>query len=307
MNRIGVDLGGTKIAVAVMSPEGDVLFENRLLTPIGDYHATLAAIVTLVREAETAVGMVAGSGPVGIGIPGAESAGDATIKNANSTVLNGQAFHRDLAELLQQPLRLANDANCLALSEAFDGAGANAKVVFGVILGTGVGGGLVINGALIGGANRIAGEWGHNPLPWPQADEQPGQTCYCGATGCIETWLSGPALLADYRRNGGGVDVISAAAVCDQVGTGDGIAEAVLKRYYQRLARGLAAVINLIDPDVIVVGGGLSNHLPIYQQVPALWHRWVFSDRVDTRLCRADHGDASGVRGAARLWGLDDY
>ena len=306
MNQIGIDLGGTKIAVAALSPDGDMLFEKRLPTPVGDYQATLQAIESLVQEAEQAAGMIVGSGRVGIGIPGAESFVDGMIKNANSTVLNGKPFRRDLALQLQRPLRLANDANCMALSEAFDGAGANAKVLFGVILGTGVGGGIVVNGALIGGANRIAGEWGHNPLPWSQAGEQPGLPCYCGTTGCIETWLSGPGLLADYWRHGGSADVMSAVAVCDLEALGDEVAKAVLNNYYQRLARGLAAVINLLDPDLIVVGGGLSNHLPIYQQTPRLWRQWVFSDRVDTQLRRARHGDASGVRGAARLWGFDN-
>ncbi|RLA17509.1 MAG: fructokinase [Gammaproteobacteria bacterium] len=302
MNRIGIDLGGTKIAVAVVSSRGELLFEKRLPTPIANYGETLRVIGALVDEAETQTDMPVGSGRVGVGSPGAESLIDGRIKNANSTALNSKTLRQDLTDLLQRPVRLANDANCMVLSEAVDGAAADAEVVFGVILGTGVGGGLVVNGQLIGGANRIAGEWGHNPLPWPTADELPGPACYCGARGCIETWLSGPGLLADYQRSGGDPDVTSAERVCDRENKFDRTATAVLARYYTRLARGLAAVINVVDPDVIVLAGGLSNHLPIYERVPRLWQTWVFSDRVETRLCQAVHGDASGVRGAAWLW-----
>ena len=301
MNRIGIDLGGTKIAVAVVSAEGGLLFEKRLPTPGDDYPAILQTIAKLVLDAELATGMEPGSSPVGVGTPGAESVIDGLIKNANSTILNGKPLYQDLSAVLQRPLKLANDANCMVLSEVSDGAGENAEVVFGVILGTGVGGGLVVNGKLIRGANRIAGEWGHNPLPWPQSDELLGRPCYCGATGCLETWLSGPALLADYQQQGGGSEVTSAVEVCQLQLAGDTIAEKVLANYYQRLARGLASVINVIDPDVIVLAGGLSNHQSIYDQVPRLWQQWVFSDQVETRLCAAAHGDASGVRGAARL------
>lgn len=302
MNRIGIDLGGTKIAVAVISPQGEVLYETRLPTPVGDYGETLGAIGRLVADAELRTKMRPGTASVGVGTPGAESLVDGRIKNANSTVLNGKPLQEDLSRLLQRPIRLANDANCMALSEAIDGAAARAEVVFGVILGTGVGGGLVVNRRLIGGVNRIAGEWGHNPLPWPGPDDEAGLSCYCGAKGCIETWLSGPALVADYQRGGGDPAVPSAASVCLAEAQGELAAVAALARYYQRLARGLAGVINLLDPEVIVLAGGLSNHLPIYERVPALWQQWVFSDRVDTRLCRAAHGDASGVRGAAWLW-----
>ena len=302
MNRIGIDLGGTKIAVAVLSGDGRLLFEKRLPTPVTNYSAIVQSIAELVLEAELATGMEPGSGQVGVGTPGAESAVDGRIKNANSTVLNGALFRQDLSAELRRQVRLANDANCMVLSEAADGAGEHGEVVFGVILGTGVGGGLVVNGELIRGANRIAGEWGHNPLPWPQADELPGPPCYCGAAGCIETWLSGPALLADYRRQGGDAEVTSAIEVCRRQLVGDSTAEMALDNYYQRLARGLASVINVIDPDVIVLAGGLSNHQPIYVEVPKRWQQWVFSDRVETQLCPALYGDASGVRGAARLW-----
>jgi len=297
-------MGGTKIAVAVISGHGELLFEKRLPTPVNDYAKTLQVIAALVVEAETRTGMPLGSAGVGVGAPGAESLVDGRIKNANSTILNGKPLYEDLTRLLRRPVRLANDANCMVLSEAVDGAAAGAQVVFGVILGTGVGGGLVVNGQLVGGVNRIAGEWGHNPLPWAAADELPGLACYCGARGCIETWLSGPGLLADYQRSGGDSTVSTAALVCEREHQSDPVAMSVLARYYQRLARGLAAVINVVDPDVIVLAGGLSNHLPIYEQVPKIWQKWVFSDSVETRLCQAAHGDASGVRGAACLWSV---
>ncbi|MEL0083511.1 MAG: ROK family protein [Gammaproteobacteria bacterium] len=302
MKRLGIDLGGTKIAVAVIDAGGEVIFEKRLPTPVDDYGQTLRVIAALVAQAEVASGMPAGSARVGVGSPGAESLIHGRIKNANSTALNGQSLARDLTELLKRQVRVANDANCMTLSEATDGAAANQEVVFGVILGTGVGGGLVIRNHLIGGVNRIAGEWGHNPLPWPDADERPGPACYCGQSGCIETWLSGPGLLAEYQRREGGEPVDDAATVCALALAGDQTAGAVLITYYRRLARALASAINFLDPDVIVLAGGLSNHLPIYREVPTLWGQWVFSDRVDTRLLPARHGDASGVRGAAWLW-----
>ena len=304
MNRIGIDLGGTKIAVAVIAPSGESLYEKRLPTPVDDYVETLQVVNDLVADAEGATGMVSGSARVGVGTPGAESSVDGRIKNANSTILNGRPLHRDLARLLKRPLRLANDANCMALSESRDGAGMDVAVVFGVILGTGVGGGLVINQQLVGGANRIAGEWGHNQLPWSTSDEQPGLPCYCGAVGCVETWLSGPGLSADYQRAGGDPVITSALAICEREQQGDSLAGLVMANYYSRLARALAAVINLLDPHVIVVAGGLSNHPPIYEQVPKLWQQWIFSDQVETQLVKAAHGDASGVRGAAWLWPL---
>ncbi len=272
--RIGVDLGGTKTEVVCLDASGAQRLRRRLPTPRGDYDATVALIVEMVRDAQRACGI----GSVGIGIPGTISALTGLVKNANSTWLNGRPLGRDLESALRQPVRVANDANCFAVSEAADGAGAGARTVFGVILGTGVGGGLVVDGRVLTGANGIAGEWGHNPLPWPQADETPGRECYCGRRGCIETWLSGPAFARDA-----------------------GLDEA-LERYVDRLARGLATVINLFDPEVIVLGGGLSNIEALYQRVPSRWGRYVFSDSVRTELWRNRHGDSSGVLGAARLW-----
>jgi len=238
-----------------------------------------------------------------VGIPGAISPATGLVKNANSTWLIGKPLDRDLERRLARPVRVANDANCFAVSEAVDGAGAGARLVFGVILGTGVGGGIAIEGRPLLGANAIAGEWGHNPLPWPQAGELAGRRCYCGREGCIETFLSGPALEADYRRTAG--RAIAAAEIAKEAAAGQANAEAVLARYEERLARGLAHVINLLDPEVIVLGGGLSNIARFYENVPRLWGRFVFSDRVDTRLLPPAHGDSSGVRGAAWLWPPD--
>ena len=241
--------------------------------------------------------------PVGVATPGALSAATGLIKNSNSVCLNDQPLAQDLEQLLGRPVRLANDANCLALSEAVDGAAADAEVVFGVIVGTGTGGGIVVRGQALHGANAIAGEWGHNPLPWPQADELPGPACYCGKQGCIETFLSGPGLSAAHRQSTGvrlGAETIAARAQA-----GDADAQATLARYEDRMARALASVINILDPDLIVVGGGLSNIERLYANVPARWGRYVFSDRVDTRLVPAAHGDSSGVRGAARLWPVE--
>jgi fructokinase len=276
--RIGVDLGGTKTEVVCLDASGAQRLRRRRPTPRGDYDATVALIVEMVRDAAHACGAGGGVGSVGIGIPGTISASTGLVKNANSTWLNGRPLARDLESALRQPVRVANDANCFAVSEAADGAGAGARTVFGVILGTGVGGGLVVDGRVLTGANGIAGEWGHNPLPWPRPDETPGRDCYCGRRGCIETWLSGPA----YARDAGRDDA--------------------LERYVDRLARGLATVINLFDPEVIVLGGGLSNIDALYQRVPSRWGRYVFSDSVRTELRRNRHGDSSGVLGAARLW-----
>lgn len=298
--RIGIDLGGTKIEILALDHRGQELLRRRVPTPAGDYPATLAALVGLVRETEAALGQ---EGSVGIGIPGAESLADGRVKNANSTCLIGHALGRDLEEALGRPVRLANDANCFALSEAADGAGQGAASVFGVILGTGVGGGIVFQGRVLVGANAIAGEWGHNPLPSPGAEDLPLPTCYCGRQGCIETYLSGPGLLADYSRQpGADATVKDGATLAARAAAGDSLAEAALSRYEARLARSLAAVINVLDPEVIVLGGGLSNLTRLYQAVPRLWGPYVFSDTVGTRLLPNRHGDSSGVRGAAWLW-----
>jgi fructokinase len=295
--RIGIDLGGTKIEALALDDDGQQRHRERLPTPRHDYEGTLAAIAELVRRCEEATGL---TGSVGIGMPGAISPATGLVKNANSTWLNGQPFAEDLQRVLARPVRFANDANCLALSEATDGAAAGAEVVFGVILGTGVGGGLVVHGNVVIGANAVGGEWGHNMLPWPEGDEYPGPACYCGLTGCIETWLSGPAFARDFHQRTG--RNATAAQVYDMALTGDPQAEDAWRRYERRLARAFAALINVLDPDVIVVGGGVSNVERIYANVPHLWDKWVFSDRVDTRLVPARYGDSSGVRGAAWLW-----
>ncbi|MPZ44549.1 MAG: ROK family protein [Betaproteobacteria bacterium] len=292
---IGLDLGGTKTEIIALGPDGAELLRHRIPTPQGDYDATLDAIVHLVREAERELGTHA---TVGIGTPGAISAATGFIKNSNSTCLNGRPLKADLEARLGRTLRIANDANCFALSEAVDGAAAGAKVVFGVILGTGVGGGIVVDGKILTGANAIAGEWGHNPLPVLDAAELPGPACYCGRSGCIETWLSGPGLARDYRQATG--RVLEAREIAERA-TQDAQCEAALARYEERLARALAQVVNILDPDVIVLGGGLSNIERLYRNVPRLWARHVFSDTIATRLTRNRHGDSSGVRGAAWL------
>ena len=297
--RIGVDLGGTKIEAAALAADGRFLARRRCATPHQDYAATVTAVAGLVAAVASDAG---GDGPVGVATPGAVSPATGRIKNANSTWLNGKPFDSDLAAALGRPVRLANDADCFALSEAKDGAAAGAAVVFGVILGTGVGGGIVIDGKPLAGANAIAGEWGHNPLPWPDpaAGELPGPPCWCGRSGCIEIFLSGPGLAADHRRISGITlapeDITTAAAA------GEACAAASLERYQQRLARALAHVVNIVDPQVVVLGGGLSAMASLYDTVPRLWSRWVFSDRVDTRLVANRHGDSGGVRGAAWLW-----
>jgi len=296
MMRIGLDLGGTKIEALALDADGLELFRKRIATPQGDYQATVAAIVGLIRDAEETTEL---QGHVGIGIPGALSRATGLIKNANSTCLIGHPLKEDVEEALERPVCLANDANCFAMSEATDGAAAGAKNVFGVILGTGVGGGLILHGQVIEGHNGIAGEWGHNPLPWPQDDERPGPVCYCGRQGCIEAFLSGPGLSREYLAATGKEAV--ATEICEHAKSGDEKAESILEHYENRLARALASVINLVDPEVIVLGGGLSNMERLYTNVPALWSRWVFSDRVDTTLVKNQHGDSSGVRGAAWL------
>lgn len=295
--KIGIDLGGTKTEIAAFDDAGRELLRRRAPTPSGDYAATLALINQLVGDAEREVGATA---TVGIATPGAASPATGLMRNSNSTCLNGQPFARDLERVLHRSVRLANDANCFALSESVDGAAAGASSVFGVILGTGVGGGIVINRQVIDGPNAIAGEWGHNPLPWPRDDERPGATCYCGKQGCIETWLSGPGLARDYVSGGGGggdsaLDIVARLAHDDR-------AQAALARYEERLARALASVINVLDPEVVVLGGGLSNIDRLYENVPKRWGRYVFSDVVRTRLLRNRYGDSSGVRGAAWLW-----
>lgn len=295
--RIGIDLGGTKIEAAGFGDDGAELARLRVPTPQGDYEATLRAIATLVADIETRAGS---RGTVGVGTPGALSPATGLVKNANSTCLNGRRLDVDLARVLERPVRISNDANCFALSEAVDGAGAGAQVVFGVIVGTGTGGGIVVGGRLLTGRNAVAGEWGHNPLPWAESSESPGPICYCGARGCIETFLSGPALERDYEAaTGMGLDP---GAIAQRADAGDPAAEACMRRYEGRMARSLAHVINLLDPDAIVLGGGLSNIARLYRNVPLLWDGYVFSDRVDTRLLPPAHGDSGGVRGAAWLW-----
>ena len=298
--RIGVDLGGTKIEVLALDREGRERHRRRVPTPQGDYEGTLDTIARLVAEADAALGERAS---VGVGTPGSISRASGLLRGANSVCLNGRPIREDLSARLSRDVRITNDANCFALSEATDGAGAGADVVFGVILGTGVGAGIVVRGRVLDGPNGIAGEWGHNPLPWPADDERPGAPCFCGRSGCIETFLSGPGLARDHRQATGAV--ATAEAIVAGAASGDAGCEATLARYEARLARALAHVINLLDPDVIVLGGGLSNLERLYAHVPRLWGPWVFSDRVDTRLVRHRHGDASGVRGAAWLWPPD--
>jgi len=283
--RIGVDLGGTKIEVLALDDAGREVFRKRAPTPRGDYQGTLKAIAALAREA--------GEGSVGVGIPGALSRVTGLVKNANSTWLIGKPLKQDLERLIQREIRVENDANCFALSEALDGAGKGAAVVFGVILGTGVGGGIAVHGEVLAGANAIAGEWGHNPLPLPTAEDLPLPACYCGRAGCIETYLSGPGLSRDHEA------LTGEKRRPEEIVSTEGQS---LARYIERLARALAGVINILDPDVIVLGGGMSNVERLYAEVPRLWTRYVFSDHVATRLARNAHGDSSGVRGAAWLW-----
>jgi fructokinase len=291
--RIGIDLGGTKIEAALLDPAGAMRVRRRVPTPIGDYDAEIAAVAGLVAAIEAEHDVRAS---VGIGIPGTIAAQTGLVKNANSTWLNGRPLQRDMTAALGREVRFANDANCFALSEAVDGAAAGAASVFGAILGTGVGGGIVIGGRIVTGVNAIAGEWGHNPLPWPRADELPGPACYCGRAGCIEKFLSGPGLVRDHGGNRTGPEIVAAAE------SGDAAARATLDRYAERLARALAGVINIVDPEAIVLGGGLSGVAMLYQRVPESWGRFIFSDTVETRLLPPKHGDSSGVRGAAWLW-----
>ena len=297
MIRIGIDLGGTKTEIIALDDRHTELLRRREPTPADDYAATLALVARLVREAEVEVGKRAS---VGIGTPGALSPASGLIRNSNSTCLNGKPLRQDLERVIGREIRIANDANCFALSEAVDGAARSARVAFGVILGTGVGGGVVVHGRVLQGANSIAGEWGHNGLPWPEHDEAPGPPCYCGKSGCIETFLSGVGLGADHSRATG--EKLAPQEIVARAASGDSAAEATLQRYEQRLARALASIVNVLDPDVIVLGGGVSNVERLYANVPALWKRWIFSDVVRTRLVPNFHGDSSGVRGAALLW-----
>lgn len=294
--RIGIDLGGTKIEILALDDHGREVHRRRVPTPREDYDGTVRAIAGLVDAVEAAHGPAS----VGIGIPGAVSPLTGLVKNANSVWLIGRPLGDDLARALKRQVRLANDANCFALSEAVDGAAAGAGVVFGVIIGTGTGGGLVVQGRVLTGANAIAGEWGHNPLPWPDDAERPGPPCYCGRRGCIETFLSGPGLARDYEVAAG--EALAVPDIVERAVRGDGCAEATLARYERRLAKALASVVNIVDPDVIVLGGGLSRIDRLYHRVPDLWGEYVFSDVVATRLVPPRHGDASGVRGAAWLW-----
>jgi fructokinase len=298
--RIGIDLGGTKIEGIVLDDAGKERARVRVATPQGSYQATVEAVAAVVRELEATAG---GRCRIGVGHPGAISPATGLIKNANSTQLNGQPLDRDLKRILgRDEVRLSNDANCFAVSEAADGAGRGSAIVFGVILGTGVGGGIVAWGTPVTGANAIGGEWGHNPLPWPDDDERPGSDCYCGRRGCIETFLSGPALAAAYTARTG--RAVRSEELVPLAAGGDVSARLVLDRWTHQLARACATVINLVDPNVIVLGGGLSRMSHIYTAVPRLWSTWIFSDRVTTRLVPAQYGDASGVRGAAWLWPL---
>lgn len=294
--RIGIDIGGSKIEILALGPGGEECARHRVPTPAGSYTKTVMAVAKLVQAVEKKIGRRCS---VGIGIPGALSRTSGLVKNANSTCLIGKPFDRDLSAALDRPVRVENDANCLALSEAADGAAAGVNVVFGAILGTGVGGGLAVTGQPVHGRNAIAGEWGHNPLPWPADDERPGPACYCGKNGCIETFLSGPGLAADFAADG----AISAEEIATRADKDEPAACAAMERYHDRLTRALAGVINILDPDIIVLGGGLSNIATLYRELPLRLPRYVFSDEVTTPIVPARHGDSSGVRGAARLWG----
>ena len=296
--RFGVDLGGTKIEILALDGDGRERLRRRVPTPANDYRLILGTVANLVRDAERELGA---AGTVGVGTPGSISRATGLLRGSNSVCLNGQPIRRDLEATLGRPVRITNDANCFALSEATDGAAAGAAVVFGAILGTGVGAGVVVRGQVLDGPNAIAGEWGHNPLPWPHDDERPGPLCFCGQHGCIETFLAGPWLARDHARVTG--EALEAPDIVARAEAGDAQCEATMERYERRLARALAHVINILDPDVVVLGGGLSNIDRLYRNVPAHWGRHVFSDRVDTRLVRHLHGDSSGVRGAAWLWG----
>jgi fructokinase len=295
--RIGVDLGGTKIEAAALDPDGEIIARRRTATPAEDYGAIVRAIGTLVRDVELELNRKAS---VGVATPGVISPRSGLIKNSNTTALNGKPLDRDLSAALERPVRIENDANCFALSEAVDGAAAHARVVFGAILGTGVGGGLVVDGRTVSGPDRGAGEWGHNPLPWMRGDEYPGRRCYCGHDGCMETFLSGPALSYEFsKRSGKNCTGEEIAALAE---AGDRQALASLELYQDRLARGFASIVNVLDPDVIVVGGGISNIARIYEGLHGLVEDYALTDALGSRIVKNMHGDSSGVRGAAWLW-----
>jgi len=295
--RIGVDLGGTKIEIAALDAGGRIALRERFPSPSADYGATVRAVRDGVLKAEADLGATCS---VGLGIPGTISPTTRLVKNANSTWLNGKPFDMDIAEALKRPIRMANDANCFALSEAADGAGKGERVVFGAILGTGVGGGIAVDARILTGPNAVAGEWGHNPLPWPDPNETPGPSCFCGKRGCIESWLSGPGLAADFARATG--HRATAAEIADVASRGDVEREAALARYETRLAKALAHLINIVDPNVIVLGGGLSNLDRLYTNVAPQLAHYAFSDTIETPIVRNRWGDSSGVRGAAWLW-----
>lgn len=298
--RIGIDLGGTKIEGIALDDNGHELIRQRIAAPQGHYQDTLQAITMLVKniEAETQCANMS----VGIGIPGSLSPETGLVKNANSAWLIGHPLKSDLANLLKREVRIENDANCFVVSEATDGAAKGADIVFGVIIGTGTGGGIFVRGHSIIGANAIAGEWGHNPLPWPDTDELPGRTCYCGKTGCIETWLSGPGFAKDYQNYNETIPPLAAIDIAARAQQGDDAALLALQRYEERLAKSLASIINVIDPEIIVLGGGMSNIQQLYTNVPKIWNKYIFSDHAVTKLVPPMHGDSSGVRGAAWLW-----
>ena len=299
--KIGIDLGGTKIEGIALSDAGDELFRKRVPTPQGDYPGILQAIADLVTKLEAETGL---QGSIGIGTPGALSPATSLMRNSNSVCMNGKAVLDDLQSTLGREVRIANDANCFALSEATDGAASHDAVVFGVIIGTGTGAGIVVDRKVLVGPNAIAGEWGHNPLPWPQADELPGADCFCGRSGCIETWVSGPGMVRDHIRHNSlsSEQDITPKVLVDAAEQGDGSAVQTLQRYERRLAKSLAHVINMLDPDAIVLGGGMGNIESLYENVPAILPEYVFSDVVNTKLVAPVHGDSSGVRGAAWLW-----
>ena len=297
MIRIGIDLGGTKIEGIALSEAGEELFRQRIATPQGDYQGTLQSIVDLIKQIEAGIDE---QGSIGICTPGSLSPATGLLRNSNSVCMNGKPVLDDLQNLLHKEIRMANDANCFALSEATDGVARDASVVFGVIIGTGTGAGVVVDKKVLLGANSIAGEWGHNPLPWPNDDELPGAECYCGKLGCIETWLSGPGIVRDHELYNN--EFIDPELLDGKARFGNEDAIETFQRYENRMARSLAHVINILDPDVIVLGGGMGNIKRLYENVPDIWGDYVFSDTVNTKLLAPLHGDSSGVRGAAWLW-----